>query len=798
MARVYGGLWPALGTAAASVLVATGAAAQQRQFNIPAEAANKAIPEFARQAGLQIVAPGDALKDVRTAALVGQYDVRVALQRLLTGAGLVVAADTGSVITLRSAGPPPVKADADTAPISEVVVTATKRAENIQDVPQAIVALGENDLKARGASTIEQAIGFVPGVNFSSNGTNAGSYSIRGVATSSSVSNAQATVGLYIDDINILDPTYPKIATNLRLFDVERVEVLEGPQGTLFGSGALGGAIRIITNKPNLARYQAETEDTVSGTDGGGVNYDINAMVNIPLVQDKLALRVVGYYQKDDGYIDNTARQEANANYALSEGARVELKWAPITDLTVLGSALFEDDRPHDSPYSYYGSHDYQWNGAVPNTNYNNTRIYSLSETYNLHWADLISITTFADRYENVQADFTPVAAALLGVASPSSVNDEGPSRTFSQEVRLTSSDTGRLRWLIGAILDDNRRTVTEPVVVPGSGALFGSSSDVVSYAVSHYRIREAAAFGEISYDVLPRLTATVGLRVFSDQLSNLQTLAGTIQTPSQSFTHTDESSATPKFNLSYHLTPASLIYAQVAEGYRVGQSNLLNADPVSHQPIPAASNPDKLWNYELGEKSSFFDGRLVFDADVYFIDWSNIQLGEHTLVSGINYIGNAGEAHVKGLELQLRARPTSSWELGASLSLNDTRLESVSSTVAATQGDRLPGSAPQNVVLYAQYSHPLAVDMDWFARLDGRYVGKEYSDLDNTSSLTFGQYSSLNLRAGIDFRRYTVTGFIENLTDSSGKTSAFPSLTVPVAIRQRPITFGLTLSAKM
>ncbi|MGH8325620.1 MAG: TonB-dependent receptor, partial [Steroidobacteraceae bacterium] len=224
--------------------------------------------------------------------------------------------------------------------LGEVIVTATKRQETVQNVPFAVVALDQQALTARGAGSVEQALEHVPAVSFTSNGSNSGTYTIRGISTSSSVANAQSPVALYIDDINILDPTYPKVTMNLRLFDVARVEVLEGPQGTLFGSGSLGGAIRVITNEPDLNGYQGETRISAEDTRGGQPGYDVNAMVNLPLVSDKLALRVVGYYQYDGGYIDNTARHESDVNHASTEGGRAELKWQPLEDLTILGTVL--------------------------------------------------------------------------------------------------------------------------------------------------------------------------------------------------------------------------------------------------------------------------------------------------------------------------------------------------------------------------------------------------------------------------------------------------------------------------
>lgn len=689
-------------------------------------------------------------------------------------------------------------ATADNSGVETVVVTATKRAQDIQSVPFTVTALTEKDLTARGAGSVEQALAYVPGVNFSSNGTNSGQYSIRGVATSSTVVNTQSPVALYIDDINILDPNYPKVVTDLRLFDVSRVEVLEGPQGTLFGSGSLGGAIRVISNKPDLENFEAETEDTISGTHGAsGVNYDTNVMVNMPIVDDQLAVRVVGYYQHNAGYIDNIATGENGVNHSISEGGRVELKWQPTTDFSVTATVLSEDDRPHDSAYSLYDSKAYQWNGVVPNTTYNRTNIYSLTADYDFHWATLTSITTYADRSEDVQADFTADAEALLGgPVPPSSVTDAGPSRTVSQEVRLASADTQPFRWLIGGVYIDNWRIVDENVIVPESHLLFGGTSDDVSISNSKTRTREEAVFGEVSYDILPNLTATAGARVFEDELVNFQAISGSLPPPSVASAKHNETAVTPKFNLSYKVTPETMVYAQAAEGYRVGQVNNAINDPISGQVVPPASAPDRLWDYELGVKNSLLDDHLMLNASIYRINWNDIQLDQYTIPSGITYIANAGRAHINGAELEADYHPTAEWDLGTSLDLLQSRMDSVKPTVAATVGDRLPASAPVNLVGFAQYTHPIFDDAKIFGRIDAKYVGKEYADLDNATALTFGNYGALNLRAGLQWQTYTLTAFIENLTNENGKTSAFPDLTVPVAIRQRPRTIGLTFDA--
>ena len=218
----------------------------------------------------------------------------------------------------------------------------------------------------------------------------------------------------------------------------------------------------------------------------------------------------------------------------------------------------------------------------------------------------------------------------------------------------------------------------------------------------------------------------------------------------------------TPKFNLSYHLNSDEMIYVQAAKGYRVGQPNPVPEDPISHEPIPSASSPDSLWDYEIGEKGSFLGDRMIVNASIYYIDWSNIQLNELTVPSGINFIGNAGEAHIKGAELNVETRLEEAWGVGGSLSYNDAKLVSVNPAALATKGDQLPGSAPLTVVAYTEYNRSIGNDVNLFGRFDIKWGGKEYSNLENSTSLTYGNTTNVNLRAGVQWDRYSVSIFTE------------------------------------
>jgi iron complex outermembrane recepter protein len=259
------------------------------------------------------------------------------------------------------------------------------------------------------------------------------------------------------------------------------------------------------------------SETGFSSIQGGADGYSLDGMVNMPLISDLLAVRVVGYYQSDAGYVDNIRTGEQDVNSMDTHGGRVQVLYHPLDDLKITASVLVQNDNPADSPYTLYGSSSYTFNGYLPNRFPQDLTIYSVTGLYDAGFADLTSITTYADKEEYSIIDFTSISMALTQLPYRSTISDFDPSKTSSQEIRLASHDDTRLQWLVGGIFLDNHRTIYEQAVTPGAAAMFGTN--YLEASEFERTTHESALFGEVSYGILDDLKLTAGLRAFRDQL---------------------------------------------------------------------------------------------------------------------------------------------------------------------------------------------------------------------------------------------------------------------------------------
>ena len=777
----------------AALAMAPAAFAQEAvtRFSVPAQPLGQALLQLSQQARVSIAAPQNLVAGKRSNAVQGELSARDALSQLLDGSGLT--AEFVSTDAVRIVPAPFREAAASPAMIEEVLVTATKRPENAREIPIALTALNQRALERLGPTNAQDAMKFVPGVNFNSNGANSVNYTIRGVNTGAATGNVQSTVAVYVDDLSVLDPYYPKITTNLRLFDVERVEVLRGPQGTLFGSGALGGAIRLVTNKPVLGNYSAAVEAGGSVTDGDE-GYALNAMVNAP-IGDMFALRVVGYYQREPGFVDNTRTFQTDVNSMISRGGRAQLLFAPSDRLRLVAQALFQNDAPKDSAYTNYGRPGYRFNNYQPNKFPQDLKIYSLMGEYDAGFADFVSITSYADKTEYSRIDFTARSMTITGLPGLSTISDYGPSKTFNQEFRLASKGDTRLQWLVGGLYSRNRRLIKEQVVTQGGAQRYGV--DLLVDSQFRRVTEEKALFGELTLGVTDRLKLTAGVRAFDNDIRVVERSAGPLNTPSLRSREIGQKAVTPKFAASYAVTSQANLYAQAAKGFRIGQNNLtaFGADPISGEVIPREYDPDSLWNYEAGLKSVLLDGRLVMNAAAYFIDWKDIQLASRTSGTGLNYISNAGDAEIRGAELELRAAPGRGWDMGSTISYVDSELTDVRNGAAGYRGQRLPASAKYTVASYLQYAFPLPT-AEAYVRLDHRYVGRMIDRL-GPGALRYGEFNEFNARAGVEIGDYEVVLYANNLLNSDKVQSALAVQGASIALRQVPRTVGLTLRAR-
>src|SRR5258706_8102729 len=364
---------------------------------------------------------------------------------------------------------------AGSAALEEVVVTATCRSESIQNVPMSISAVSQADLEKAGAARVEDVVHMVPGLAYTENSVGQAVIAIRGIQTSALTGNVQQPVEIYYDDVPILDLTIPWTVPALQLFDVNRVEVLRGPQGTLFGAGSLSGALRVITNKPDLSEFHAAFEGTATTTDGGGVGGAANVMVNVPLIRDQLAMRAVYYYDYTAGWIDNPTLGERRTNHAKVSGGRIETEWKPADNLEFVLTAAQEVTSPHDSNYVPYGSNDDIADNRVRNYNTDNLKIFNLAGIYSMPWATLTSSTSYLDRTATSSLDFSGLGDVYTGLTTIAPLIDAFHTNDLLQEIRFASSQDHPFKWLFGGFFENYHFNLCENITMAaGAGALAG------------------------------------------------------------------------------------------------------------------------------------------------------------------------------------------------------------------------------------------------------------------------------------------------------------------------------------
>jgi outer membrane receptor protein involved in Fe transport len=790
--------------AALGVILSQNAAADEprQRVDIPAQPAVDALNAFSREFGVRLLFPYDAIEDKQIRAIQGELTTEEVLDRLLIQVGLIIASRDGNVVTLRAP-----ESRSSTITVEEVIVTATHREQTLSEVPIAATALTQDDLVNAGATRVQDVVRYSPGFSITSAGANRDRIAVRGIATSQGGVLQQATVGQFVDEIVTDSGTGATTTLDSRLFDVQRVELLRGPQGTLFGSGSLSGAMRIITNKPDLDAFHVTTEvrgeSTKDGEEGGGVS----GMLNVPLVAGKLGVRAVAYGHDEGGYIDNVKLGDKDVNSERVRGGRVIVAAQPWERLSLQATLLHQDSKTYGS-YSSIATPglgapvgDYQMVQSVNSRNELKFSAANFVAQVDLGFASLLSSTSYSERTFNLVDDGTPylnVITRLLGIpgglSNPTPLSTPSSQHQFAQELRLASTGERVLDWTVGAIYID-RGTVSgqwlsAPVLVPlvGSGNLF--ALDIRSEQ------SEKAVFGEVSWDITGRLNATAGLRASRTSVGFDTIAGGYLATGSFTRTNTffgdkDADTVTPRFALSYALSEDARVYAQASKGFRTGGPNLTASTLLG---IPTTYEPDWLWNYELGVKSHWLDRRLMFNAAVYYIDWQDLQLGLST--NGVSYTGNVGAAESYGVEIETLWRISPRWTLGSSLfgGQAETSEEIAMAGAVAPKGYRLPATPEFTSTTYLQFQPTKATSL----RAEHGYVGASYVGF-NSGGPKLGDYHLVNLRGTLRVSAIDFMLYVDNLLNDDGNTVAtvssslagqqlFPATTVQL----RPRTFGL------
>ena len=651
----------------------------------------------------------------------------------------------------------------------EIIVTAQKREQSLLEVPLAIQAISGETLEEQGTKELNDLIESIPGASsVSRTAPGFETIQIRGIASGTT---GDATVGYYVDDVPFSVPNL-QLAPPARLFDLQRVEVLRGPQGTLYGQGAMGGTIRMITAAPDYDDVLGRAQIEGSITAGGEPSNAVDGVVNVPLTEGKIALRVSGGYESVGGFADlarangtggfNVTRKDVNDQESwnirgklgirVSDTVEVELGAWRVENTLDFRNAMDSVDPPRFNDTT----------GPDNRPNYIKTNLTLLSGVVNadLGAAKLTSSTSYIDSVLDFDASF--LAGGILR-------NDSRFDTTaFTQEIRLASNGDSPFGWLVGGyysngqIESDICLGLIVPCAAPFPPFNINSAGKIDTEAF--------AIFGELSYALFDeRLVATVGGRYFEDKRSTSGFDRYTNAAAPADGTTFD--TFNPRFNLSFKASDDVLIYGNIAKGFRSGSfqtpAQAASASAALGVTVPTDIQPDTVWSYEVGSKGRIADGLITFDIALYHIDWSDIQL--QTTILGVATLSNGGDARSRGIDLGLTLEPVRGFQLQAVGNINDSEFTKVLPAIVAfnpgaAPGSPIPGVPDSSLNLSASYRWDIA-SWDAKASLSAGYVYR--AEQIDSSGLASDQLDELNLRAGLEKSGWKLFLFAENLTNN-------------------------------
>jgi iron complex outermembrane recepter protein len=839
-----------LGGVLLAAFVATGALAQTRAFRVPPGELKAALDAFAKQSGVQLVYRADEVGTVQSKGVTGTLSTDEALARILEGTGFTMHRDSSGAIAIVRPKDTKPRADNQVPPnavqLEGIVVTAQKREERAQDVPMSVAVIGNREIERRGLIGMEDYLRSIPGVTEVDRGGKQNAIVIRGITTTPEGENFEsgATVGTYFDETPITGAAGRGAGgVDVRPVDIERIEVLRGPQGTAYGSASLGGTLRIIPVKPKLGDFSGRVATAYSETSGtGSENTMVQGILNIPVLKDVFALRLVGYNYDESGFYRNIAGVDP-AVIAIGErfglqdffrghvqddvgrmrtrGGRAGALWQPNDRLDLSMTVLSQRIEQDGAPLTMFGTYDQSRIPIDPRGRIRDQRgeaadskidLANLVLNLDLGWAvstSALSRVKSGTIYNiSIGSDFTFLA--------PTTHQTGSDFKSFTAETRLASKLPGRVQFLAGLFYEDVEEAYFGRNDWPASPALNTFRTDPLSLERVTREYDQTAVFGELSYELIDKLTATVGARYFKYEkdevvfregfLFNTAIGAGTTQVMRSS-----EKDHSFKANLTYRPTADAMVYAGWSQGFRLGKPlpglppGLCDRDGdgvVDGTSITIEStrriDSDFIDNYEVGGKFALFDRRMMFEASVYHIKWSGLPGQIQVLCPGasaaLSLRDNLAEAKSDGFEFQTSLFLTKGLRLDFGAGYTRAVVSKDAATLAAPAGARLPGSPKVNGNLALQYDFQVAGQMA-FVRADTSYVGKYYGNLAQTPSTLAGGYVKVDARAGITLRRdIGLELFVRNLTNEDAFTWRSAS-GAGSAYRLRPRTVGIQVA---
>lgn len=771
----------------------------------------------------------------------------------------------------------------DANQLDDVIVTANRTIQSSQKVPLSVSVVGPKQLQRTGAKDFRDYAAGIPNLSFGTQGGDAGGrfsneISIRGIS-------GARTTAMYLNGSPLPESLSPN------LIDVSRVEVLKGPQGTLYGSATMGGAIKVVTNKPNVYETSGFLEAETSSVKEGDYNYNVQGLINIPITE-KLAFRGSGYYSFRSGVYDRIANKDIewlNDDAILTEdwygdtedwngdpfnivtdgcegcsredkynvddqtdyGFNVNLGFYPTDDISIIATVIHQNLKGDGYDFAENDVNSFKTNSNTGlDENYkDNWTHYNLGIDWKIGKGTLTSSTSYLDRgftetedvsdinsYWWIEYDEDPGVVPLTTIWG-GTVDRAVDTRIFQQEFRYASEYEGKLNFIAGAFIsneqsdwdyqDDRTGLATyllQDNVWDGEDPDYGfapwgeedqydrilNNNDLPWYSYKgFFETKEFALFGQVYYDITDKLKFTLGLRYFNITTSKdiNETGADFGFTESPFSTEFSEDGVNPKFNLSYQIDKDKMLYATVAKGFRIGDSNELlpvfAQEELEDGEWPSEYGSDYIWNYEAGFKSIWANGRLIANTAVFYNKWSNLQQ-YRLLDSGWGYTANVGSAHSVGFELDLKGKITKDFELGGGIGVLNPEIDEGGPNLDAEEGDKILYAASFTANLNAQYTIAFKNNNSMYIRTDLQHVGERlgtYTPELNPESV-YPSYTLVNARVGYLFPNSELSLFAQNLTNTQAVYGEIQSFAGNLAGRNRystnrPITIGLNYRYK-
>ncbi len=737
------------------------------------------------------------------------------------------------------------------AMLGDIIVSANKKSEKAQEVAMSISVLTAKELQRTGATQFRDYASSIPNLAF---GTQGGGGAFNDGRTSNQISlrgiTGANTTAMYVDETPLpanIDP---------RLVDIARIEVLRGPQGSLYGSSTMGGAVKVVTNQPNAAQKEGAAMLTLAQVHEGTYDYGTNAIINLPLVKNKLALRATGFYDQQTGVYDRIANQgvnilnketlnatitgdpltiptdncttcaptnkenvDAKSNY----GFQASLGFFPSKNISIIPKVMFQNQTGNGYDFADISTKNFkQYRSSSVDEHFSDKwGHYSLLANIGLGNGKLISSTSYIDRTYKEQEDEGQFLSTII-LNHPDSTKNfwagvitrDGHFKKFVQELRYQSEFKGKFNMTVGLYYGNENLVETGNSLKKGFISYLAAPVELEKLQWfdmdNDQKVKETALFGELYYDLTSKLRATVGARYFSANSKRTFSAIGAPYdfdeaTVNQNIT---ESGFNPKFNLTYKLDANKLVYATISKGYRLGGVNaplpvvwcaeaikLLGGQP------PLQYGADYLWNYEAGLKSLLANGKIIFNAAAFYNSWQNLQQRRFFPDCGLGFISNVGSASSKGLEVEVNAEASKALNVGFGFGLLDAKIKETGVGLDAKVGDRILFTPQLTANVTAQYTKQLGGSKQFFIRANAQHVGERYSSFSykTDAARVLAAYTLINARIGYVTKRYEIDLFANNLTGEQANFGDVTSLAAetpgrPRYMTNRPRTIGVML----